>query len=390
MLPQRHVVLFLAFVLLVILGSGVAFGAALTTRQTPAMAVGLALVVVAGPGAFLTFKLGRERTWASRTGRQAGGEEWSVPPDAVDLSVRLRDVIRGARFSDRGEVRLDGRGVTVSKGGADTRIPLSAVRAAGLVGPVNDPTIAVWYDPGGVPGNGAGPLAGGPGPDGTAVALLAREAALPEGRRDQVRRLAGTRWSVPWRVADEQGAPVPEPDPRALLTADRFVVDETGYRLERDRSWRAVICEKIGQKEMAGVHTPPGRNPVRTVRLRDPWAEPVLTVHKPRAMLYNRQQVALADGTPVGEIKEAGAVRNAFELLDTAGRALARAESSPDDPEPEVRYFVADGHGRRFAVLTMANENPSGDIRVEIEASAPERLRVLTAALPIAMRIAGS
>ncbi|GAA4396726.1 hypothetical protein GCM10023088_79470 [Actinomadura verrucosospora] len=252
-------------------------------------------------------------------------------------------------------VTIGEQGVTLRRSGREAAVPAGAVEAVGIRWPVDDPVWTLWVDPERAPGVEAVAEV-----DGNAVTLL-RGASLPSGWLPAVRTATADRLSAAWRVVDDEGREVPPPAAGALAGARRIVVDGAGRY--RDRDGGAVLAVACGRR---------GR---RTIVLRDPHAAALLVVRGPsRLPGRDRVRVLDADGRPLGFVR--GLREPSFH---TAGGMLLGTTRATGDGR-----VVTGVDGRRSATLRIIGD---AEARVELERSpsAPDPLRTLVLALPVAI-----
>ncbi|MEV3925192.1 hypothetical protein [Actinomadura coerulea] len=273
------------------------------------------------------------------------------------LLAALASVLWAARLHrTRLVVTIGEDGVTLRRGGRGAAVPAGAVEAVGIRWPVGDPVWTLWLDPEQAPGVKAVAEV-----DGRAVTLL-RGRSLPSGWLPAVRTATADRLGAAWRVVDDEGREVPPPAAGALGRARRIVVDGRGRY--RDRPGGAVLAVACG------------RRGGRTTVLRDPHAAALLTVRGPsRLPGRDRVRVLGADGRPLGFVR--GLREPSFH---TAGGILLGSTRTTGDGR-----VVTGVDGRRSAVLRAGGDDGS---RVELERSpsAPDPLRTLVLALPVALR----
>ncbi|WP_141575711.1 hypothetical protein [Actinomadura sp. WMMA1423] len=251
-------------------------------------------------------------------------------------------------------VTMDAKEVALRRGGREARVPASAVDAVGIRWPVADPVWTLWVDPERAPGLDAVAEV-----DGRAVTLL-RGRSLPPGWLDAARAAATGALGADWRVVDDEGGEVPPPAAGALGRAPQIVVDGGGrYRDGSGGAVLAVACRRRGR---------------RTVVLRDPHAAALLVVRGP-SRLPGRDRVRVLDaaGRPLGFMR--GLREPSFH---TAGGMLLGSTR-----ESGGGHVVTGVDGRRSAALRTED---GGGVRLERSPSAPDPLRTLALALPVAVR----
>lgn len=249
---------------------------------------------------------------------------------------------------------IGGDGVTLRRAGREARVPADAVDAVGITWPVADPVLTLWYDPGAAPDAAAVART-----EGRAAALF-RESSLPEGWAGPVRAAVTGTLGAPWRVVNAEGREVGRPPRDALLRADHILVDDDG--VHRDEHSGALLALACGRSLPGG----------RTVVLRDPHARTLLVFRKGRPWSA-RVRVYRPDGSPVGELR--GAQEPSFHTPD--GTLLGTTRRTGD------RHVVTGVDARESASL---QHKDGGGRRLVRSPSAPEPLRALALALPLAAR----
>ncbi|WP_149258550.1 hypothetical protein [Actinomadura sp. K4S16] len=254
-------------------------------------------------------------------------------------------------------VTIDAEGVVLRRSGREARVPAGAVDAVGIRWPVSDPVWTLWLDPERAPGvEAVAPV------DGKAVALL-RDRTLPSGWLQAVRTATAETLGAAWRVVDDEGEEVPPPAAGALSRAPQIAVDGRGRYRDRDGgAVLAVACRRRGR---------------RTVVLRDPHAAALLVVRGP-SRLPGRDRVRVLD--PAG--RTLGFLRGPREpSFHTAGGMLLGSTR-----ETGGGLVVTGIDGRRSAALGTGGEGDRDEVRLERSPSAPDPLRTLALALPVAFR----
>ncbi|TDB98759.1 hypothetical protein [Actinomadura sp. 7K534] len=270
-----------------------------------------------------------------------------------------------AIYRDRLIVTIGRDGLTLRRRGREATIPAGAVEAVGITWPVADPVWTVWFDSEAAPGVGAVTKI-----DGRAAVLL-RERSLPQGWLEAVHATATETLGACWRVLDDEGREV-DPLPRdALREADHVVLDGEGrYRDDRTGALLAVACGPTA--ESPGL-PPPGRTTV----LRDPHARPLLEFRG--GLAGGRVRVFLADGRPAGEIR--GSQEPSFHMPDGTLLGTTRPAGG--------RHVVTGVDGRESATLWSKGGDGGVRLRLERSPSAPDPLRTLALALPMAVHGTG-
>lgn len=299
-----------------------------------------------------------------------------------------------AALAARGQrrVRLHRRGMTVD----GVVIPAAAIRGLGIMLPVDDPMVTVWYD------TGAADLRDARvSPDGTAMLPLTRVALLRSGRLEDV-RLAAEQFGG-WRVAERDGSPMPERDAEpSVFAADILTFDGRTYRdgttpvafmLEKGRTTRQLIYGFFAHRtSMNNVH--------RTLWLRDRWYEPLIVINRPRAIFNDRIAVMLPDGTPLGSVRERGVIGRGvtgkwYELRDPEGRCVATVRRNRGGSgHPRFDVIAPDGTeiavltGRASRVSSAPDDLPGSATRLRLTSDSTGPLRMLTVSLPAVIQVA--
>lgn len=249
------------------------------------------------------------------------------------------------------------KGVVLRRGRREAAIPAGAVDAVGIRWPVGDPVWTLWLDPEQAPGVETVAEV-----DGKAVTLL-ENGSLPSGWLPAVRAATTDTLGAAWRVVDEEGEEVPPPAAGALAQARHIVVDARGrYRDRRGGAVLAVAC---------------GRRGGRTIVLRDPHAAALLVVRGP-SRLPGRERVRVldADGRPLGFVRD----RREPSFHTAGGMLLGSTRTTGDG------HVVTGIDGRRSATLRLGGDDAEARMELERSPSAPDPLRTLTLALPVAIR----
>jgi hypothetical protein len=286
-------------------------------------------------------------------------------------------------------VRLDRRGMTV--GGV--LIPATAIRGLGIVSPMEDPLVTVWYDTGAADFPEANVS-----PGGTAMLPLTRVALLRIGRFEDLRLAAGQFGG--WRVVERDGSPMPERDAEPpVFTAEILTFDGRTYRdgatpvafviEQSSTAWRLIYRFFADRINMNNVR--------RTLWLRDRWYEPLIVINRPRTVFNDRIAVMLPDGTPLGSVREKGRLGRGvhgkwYELRDPQGRSLATVRNKKGKPQFDV--VAADGTeiamltGPASRVSSSPGDLPNGAARLRLASGSAGPLRMLTVLLPAVIRVA--
>ncbi|MGI5201565.1 hypothetical protein ACQEU6_08295 [Spirillospora sp. CA-108201] len=254
-------------------------------------------------------------------------------------------------------VTIGEKGVGLRRGGREAAVPAEAVDAVGIRWPVGDPVWTLWFDPERAPGVEAVAEV-----DGRSATLL-RGGSLPSGWLPAVRTATADVLGARWCVVDDEGGEVPPPQDGALVRARHVVVDGAGrYREPGAGAVLAVPC---------------GRSGGRTIVLRDPHASVLLVVRGPsRLPGRDRVRVLDADGRPLGYVR--GSREPSFHT--TGGTLLGSTRATADG------HVVTGIDGRRSATLRNGGGDGGAPVELERSPSAPEPLRTLVLALPVALR----
>jgi hypothetical protein len=275
------------------------------------------------------------------------------------LLAALAAVLWAARLHrTRLIVSIGERGVVLRRGRREAAVPAGAVDAVGIRWPVGDPVWTLWLDPEQAPVAAAVAEV-----DGNAVALLAG-GSLPSGWLPAVRTATTGILGAAWRVVDDEGEEVPPPADGALAQARHLVVDGRGrYRDRRGGAVLAVAC---------------GRRGGRTIVLCDPHAAALLVFRGPsRLPGRDRVRVLDADGRPLGFVRG----RREPSFHTAGGKRLGSTRATGDG------HVVTGIDGRHSATLRIG-DGDGAEARMELERSpsAPDPLRTLALALPVAIR----
>lgn len=273
-------------------------------------------------------------------------------------------------------VTIGDEGLTLRRGMRKAIIPAGAVDAVGLIWPVADPALTVWFAPEAAPG-----VASVTKVEGRAAALF-RGRSLPPGRLRAARTATTESLGAPWRVLDEEGAEVERPPADALPRADRIVVDGMGrYHDRRGGALLAVGCGRLSRRpaDRPRVLAPDRGAGHRTIVLRDPHARTLL-VFRRAARLPGRHRIRVlgGDGRPAGLV--IGGDEPSFHTVD--GMLLGTTRRTGG------HYVVTGVDGRPAGSLRTGDGADEGGMRLERSPSAPEPLRTLLLALPMVVRMA--
>ncbi|MFI0369813.1 hypothetical protein ACH35V_18230 [Actinomadura sp. 1N219] len=278
-------------------------------------------------------------------------------------------------FRNRLVVTVGEKGLVLRRAKKQAVIPADAVRAVGIVWPVADPVLTVWFDTAAAPDAGAIVKV-----DGDAAALL-RDRSLPSGWLPAVRAAATENLGASWRVLDDEGEEVEQPRADALARADRLLVDGAGrYRDQGGGALIAVACGRLARRGPGPARF--RRNPDRgrrTIVLRDPHAGRLLAFKKTSRLTGGgRMRVFDADGRHVGTIE-----RLREPSFYSAGGTLLGTTRRHGD-----RHVVTGVDGRESASLRTKSGADDSRMWLERSRSAPDQLRTLTLALPMVVRLA--
>ncbi|WP_433469686.1 hypothetical protein [Spirillospora sp. CA-128828] len=281
-----------------------------------------------------------------------------------------------AMHRDRLVVTISEKGVALRRRKQRAEIPAGAVEAVGITWPVTDPVWTIWFDSEAAPGvDAVAKIEDG------AVTLL-RDRSLPSGWVRAAENATTEILGVAWRVMDDEGREVPPPPAGALLKADRVLVDGVGrYRDERGGALLAVAHGPLGRppRGRSGFFPlAPGRGRRRIV-LRDPHARTLLVFKRTSSPLgRDRLRVFDPDGRLLGVVRG----RHEPSFHTTGGVLLGSTRQAGD------RHIVTGVDGRRSATLRTKSGADDSRMWLERSPSAPEPLRALALALPMAVRIA--
>ncbi|MEU5991313.1 hypothetical protein ABZ806_20285 [Spirillospora sp. NPDC047418] len=276
-------------------------------------------------------------------------------------------------------VTMRSDGVVLRRRDAEAVIPASGVCAVGITWPISDPTWTLWYDS--TVESGIDALATVERRGHEAAATLLRDRSLPAGWLDAVQTATTEIVGGAWRVLDDRGQEVAEPQQRALFEADRVLVDGEGrYRNERGGTLLAQACGRLvkqstGGASFWGINPNKGR---RSIVLRDPHARTLLVVNRASRTLGKERVTVLApDGHRLGELSG----RGNMSLRSADGAPLGTVRQDGD------QHTVADSTGREVASLRTKSSADNSRMWLQFSPDCPEPLRPLALALPIAVRL---